>query len=89
MAGDKDTVAIIVNGREKVIPASELSSDGELSFDQVVRLAFDPRPSGPDIVFTMSYRNGGGRPPEGRLSAGQRVKVRDGTVFNVSYTDKS
>ena len=89
MAGDKDTVAIIVNGREKVIPASELSSDGELSFDQVVRLAFDPRPSGPDIVFTMSYRNGGGRPLEGRLSAGQRVKVRDGTVFNVSYTDKS
>ena len=89
MAEDKDTVTIVVNGREKVMPSSELSSDGEISFEQVVSLAFDPPPSGPDIVFTVSYRNGGGRPPDGRLVAGRSVKVHDGTVFNVSFTDKS
>ena len=89
MAEDKDTVTIVVNGREKVIPSSELSSDGELSFEQVVRLAFDPPPSGPDIVFTVSYRNGTGRPPDGRLVAGKSVKVGDGTIFNVSFTDRS
>ena len=79
----KDTVTIVVNGREKVIPSSELS------FEQVVRLAFDPPPSGPDIVFTVSYRNGAGRPPDGRLVAGKSVKVGDGTIFNVSFTDRS
>ncbi len=89
MVDDKETVTIVVNGRERVIPSSELSSDGELSFKQVVILAFDPPPSGPDIVFTVSYRNGGGRPPDGRLVAGRSVKVQDGMVFNVSFTDKS
>ena len=89
MIEDKDRIEIIVNGREKAVPSKELSSDGELSFDQVVKLAFDPPPSGRDIVFTMSYRNSAGRPPDGRLVAGQSVKVQDGTVFNVSFTDKS
>ena len=89
MTEDKDAITLVVNARERVIPSSELSADGELSFKQVVGLAFDPPPSGPDIVFTVSYRNGAGRPPDGRLVAGQSVKVRDGTVFNVSFTDKS
>ena len=89
MAEEKDTVTIVVNARERIIPSSKLSPDGELSFEQIVRLAFDSPPSGPDIVFTMSYRNGAGRPPEGSLVEGQSVKVQDGTVFNVSFTDKS
>ena len=42
MTEDKDIITIIVNGREKTVPSSELSPDGELSFDQVVRIAFDP-----------------------------------------------
>ena len=83
MAEDKDMVKIIVNGREKVVSSSELS------FEQLVELAFDSPPSGPNIVFTVSFFNGAGRPPEGRLVAGQSVKIHDGTVFNVSYTDKS
>ena len=89
MTEDKDTITIIVNGREKTVPSSELSPDGELSFHQVVRIAFDPPPSGPNIVITVTYRNGAGRPPEGRLLAGQSVKVQDGTIFNVTPTDKS
>lgn len=85
----KDQITIVVNGREKVIPSSSMSPDGELSFNQLVKLAYDSPPSGPDIVFTISYRNGAGRPTDGRLVAGQGVKVKDGTVFNVSFTDKS
>ena len=83
------TVTIVVNGRETVIPASELSPDGELTFNFVVGLSFDPIPSGPYIVIDVTYRNGAGRPPEGKLDAGQRVKIQDGTVFIVTYTDKS
>ena len=89
MLEDKDRVKIVVNGREKVVPSGELSSDKEISFRQVVGLAFDPPPSGPGIVFTVSYRNGAGRPPDGRFVAGKSVKIQDGTVFNVSFTDKS
>ena len=89
MVQDKDTVKIIVNAREKVIPVGELSENGEFSFTQAVNLAYDPPPSGPDIVFTVSYRDGAGRPPEGRLVDGQSVKIQDGTVFNVSFTDRS
>lgn len=89
MTENKDRITIVVNGREKVIPSNLMSPNGELSFDQLVKIAFDPPPSGPDIVFTVSYRHGAGRPPEGRLVAGQRVKVQDGTVFNVSFTDRS
>ena len=83
MVEDKDTVTIVVNGREKVIPSAELS------FERAVRLAFDPPPSGPDIVFTVSFRNGAGRPSDGRLVAGESVKIEDGTIFNVSFTDRS
>lgn len=89
MTQDKERVAIVVNGREKEVPVAELSHNGEITFEQVIALAYDPVPSGPGIVFTMSFWNGAGRPHEGRLVAGQSVKIEDGTAFNVSYTDKS
>ena len=89
MVEDKDKVTIVVNAREKVVASEELSPDGELSFDQVVGLAYDPVPSGQYIEFTMSYRTSLGRPPDGRLFVGQSVKIQNGTVFNVTYTDRS
>ena len=88
--GDKDRkhpdgkgYLIIVNGREKTV------EDEELTFDRVVGLAFDDPPSGEFICFTITYRRAGGRKPEGALVEGEVVKVRDGTIFNVTVTDKS
>ena len=80
---DKDKIAIIVNGREKFVTSDELE------FKEILELAFAPVPSGPNWEFTVSYRNGAGRPPDGRLRPGGDVKVQDGTVFNVTATDKS
>ena len=77
------SIGIIVNGRKKDV------SSVELSFEEVVLLAYDPVPSGPYISITVTYRDGGGRPPEGRLFEGQTVKVKEGTIFNVRVTDKS
>ena len=74
---------IIVNGRERTVPSDELT------FDEIVKLAFDPPPTGPNIMFSVTYRNGGGRPPEGSLAPGGTVKVQEGTVFNVTATAKS
>jgi hypothetical protein len=78
---DKD-VRIVVNGRKKVI------SDKELSFDEVLALA-DGLPSGPYIVYTITYRRGHGNKPEGTLAEGESVRVKDGMIFNVTATDKS
>ncbi len=74
---------IVVNGRERTVETDRLS------FEEVLQFAFDPVPSGPNTVFTMTYRHAAQRPDEGTLIAGQSVKIQNGTVFNVTATDKS
>lgn len=74
-------VTIIVNAQQHTV------TKGELSFADVV--AFSGLPSGPNIVFTVTYRRGHGNKPEGSLIDGQSVKVKDGMIFNVTATDKS
>jgi hypothetical protein len=74
---------IFVNGRKKVVTTRELT------FDQVVALAFAPVPTGPNIMFTITYRHGPHANPEGNLLEGGTVKVKDGMIFNVTATNKS
>jgi hypothetical protein len=58
-------------------------------FLEVVALAFDPVPTGPNWVFTVTYRKAAGKRPDGTLIEGQTVEIKDGTIFNVTATDKS
>ena len=74
---------IIVNGRRMQV---ELDAP---SFDELVYLAFDEPARGPQIVFTITFREADDRIPEGELDEGQRLKVRDGTILNVTRTDQS
>jgi hypothetical protein len=76
-------IEIVVNGRPKAVESRTLS------FIEVVGLAYDPVPTGPNIIFTVTYRGAAGRRHEGTLVAGESAEVKQGTVFNVSYTDKS
>ena len=63
-------------------------TDKDLTFDQVVALS--GMPTGPDIVFTISYRKGHGDKPAGSMvEGGQPVKVKEGMVFNVDSTNRS
>lgn len=90
MTNQKDTTSvrsdkvtsIVVNGRQKTV------SEKELTFDQVVALA-DNLPSGPNILYTVTYRKANQNKAEGTLVAGDSVKVKDETTFNVTATDKS
>lgn len=75
--------AIIVNGRPKTVTRPRLS------YLQVVALAFDPVPTGPNWVFTITYRNGPRANPEGTLLPDETVRLKKGMVFNVTATDKS
>ena len=78
----KDLV-VIVNGRQKTI------TDRRLSYNEVVALAFDNPPTGPNILITVTYRNGPHEHPEGSLFPGESVKTKNGMIFNVRATDKS
>ena len=80
---DDKTFSITVNGRPKLVERDELS------FDDLVDLAFDDPARGPQIVFTITFREAAGRPPDGELDEGQKLKVRDGTIINVTRTDQS
>ena len=80
---DERDISIVVNGREKTI------RDDELTFRQLVALAFDDPPVGEFICFTITYRHAAGRKPDGTLIEDESVVVRDGTIFNVTVTDKS
>lgn len=76
-------ITIIVNGRERTVTGKEVT------FDQLVALAFDAPPTGENIQFTITYRRGPGNKPEGSVVEGETVKVKKGMIFNVTSTDKS
>lgn len=76
-------ITITVNGRRKSI------EQRSLTFDELLALAFDPVPDGPNWCFTITYRNGPRPNPEGTLIEGQSVRITDRMVFNVTATDKS
>jgi hypothetical protein len=76
-------ITIYVNGQKKTV------TKRILSFAEIVALAFNPVPTGPNILFTVSYEDGPHANPEGSLKEGQFVKIKECMIFNVSYTDKS
>lgn len=80
---EKKGFQIIVNGREYTVDKDEIT------FDEVVDLAFPEGGRGQLISYTVLFYEGGGREMEGGLNEGEKVKVKDGTVFNVTRTDRS
>jgi hypothetical protein len=76
-------IVIIVNGRRKEVMTTELT------FVQIVALAFNPIPSGPNVMFTITYRKGPRENPEGTLTEGATVEIKDGMIFDVTETNKS
>ena len=77
-------ITIIVNAREKKVGKKEIS------FGEVVRLAFaDNPPTGEFVEFTVTYRKAAGDKPDGILKKDKSVAIKDGTAFHVTSTDKS
>jgi hypothetical protein len=76
---------VMVNGTPKEVRTEELT------FEQVVDLAFPNNPWGnPNTIYTVAYRRGEGKKPQGAMvQGGDPVKVKDGMIFDVTPTDKS
>jgi hypothetical protein len=82
-SGPAKEFSIIVNGRPKTVKAKRLS------FLEVVALAYNPVRTEPTVIYTVSYSNGPRANPEGDLTKGHSVKLKDGMVFLVTETDRS
>lgn len=77
-------ITVIVNGRPRQVEKEELT------FAQVVQLAFENAPTNEATAYTVTYKRGGNaQKPEGSLVAGENLKLKKGMIINVSATDKS
>lgn len=82
MSSDKQ-VTVIINGTQKTVTKEDLS------YDEVVHLAFETPPYGENTLFSVSYVRGHGNKPEGILAPGETLKVKEGMIIDVTATDKS
>lgn len=80
---DATVTEIVVNGQKKEFAGKEIS------YREVVELAFENPWGNPNIIYTVTYTRGHDDKPQGTLVEGQSVKVKKGMVFNVTRTDKS
>ncbi|NNN07159.1 MAG: hypothetical protein HKL90_14800 [Elusimicrobia bacterium] len=80
---EKKAITIIVNGQAKEV------AEKELSFAQIVVLAFGKSAADGNTIFTVTYRKGEGKKPDGSLVAGETIKIKEGEIFNVTETSKS
>lgn len=77
------TFDIIINGTPYRVRKERIS------FDEIVDLAYPDGNRGALIKFTVNFYKGAGRPVEGKVTKRRKIKIKDGTVFNVTRTDRS
>lgn len=82
-ANGKNTVTIVVDGTPHEV------NKGSITYAEIVTLAYADYPQHPEITYSVNYKKGPTPNPEGILSAGGHVVVKDGMVFNVSRTGQS
>lgn len=80
---DRLMITIFVNTKKKDIQQSELS------FREIVRLAFPNAEFNETTAYTVTFKRGYGDRPEGSMVDGNVVRLKNGEVFNVTATDKS
>ena len=79
--GQNKTTTIIVNGRQREVVGKNVS------YSQIVQLAFPNDQPDTNIEYTVAYANPHGK--DGTLVNGQEVHVKEGMIFNVTKTNRS
>lgn len=78
-------ITVLVNGEEKIL----LPHIKQLSYEEIVKLAYGMLPTNQNTIYTVAYSNGPIENPKGTLTRGRFVVIKEGMVFNVSKSDKS
>ncbi len=81
--GEQKEYTIIVNAREKTWIKKEIS------YEEVIVLAFGSYSSDENIVYTVTFSRGPESHHEGSMVKGDSVRVKNGMIFNVTQTNKS
>ena len=76
-------IEIFVNARPHVV------ADRDVSFEQVVALAFPGQDQGADTEYIVTYTRAQHGNESGSLAPGQEVRVKKGTSFGVQITTRS
>ncbi|WP_035643521.1 multiubiquitin domain-containing protein [Flavobacterium sp. ASV13] len=76
-------VTIIVNARPHIW------KEVNISFEQLVVLAFGSYDNNPNKGYTVTYSRGWEPKPEGTMVKGSSVRVKNKMIFDVTATDKS
>ncbi len=82
--GNDKPIEIVVNGTPHDVPKKD-----ELTYTEVVSLAFPDYPQHPELTYSVIYTRGDGHKPEGTLSPGGSVKAKKGMSFVVTRTGQS
>jgi hypothetical protein len=80
---DDKQFTIKVNTRPK-----HLQTD-ELTFTEVVKLAFPDAVENEITLYTVSFKHGPAQNSEGTMSMGDKVWIKSGMAFYVTPSDKS
>lgn len=75
---ERKQLTLIVNG------TPEVWTDNDITYEQVVQLAF---PGEIGFLYTVTYSNEHGK--DGTLAPEQKTSVKDGTVFTIGKTNRS
>jgi hypothetical protein len=79
----KKKITVVINATPHSVEKEEIS------YTEVVTLAFSDYPQHPERTYAVTYERGLGHKPAGILSPGESVKVKDGMIFYVKYTGQS
>jgi len=79
----KKKITIVVNGD----PHEE--EKGEMTYDEIVTIAFPDFPQHPERNYSVKYIHGPAHKPEGILAPGGKVHIKDGMEFTVTPTGQS
>ena len=76
-------IEIFVNGQGHIV------EKGEMSYEEIVAVAFGQYEDNPDIAYTVLFFKGHSGKPKGELVRGETAKVKQGMIFNVTRTNRS
>ena len=93
MIGDEKTPAVVVEEHKTYTIIVEGTPhewpEEEITYKDVVTLEVPDYAQHPEITYAVKYKDGPRNKPEGILSPGASIKVRERMVFSVSETGQS